>query len=49
MTLAAVAGRAGPLFGVAADAEFMSRLLVNAECTRSPFMTVFAGVETHML
>lgn len=48
VALAAVPGRSCSLFGVAADAEFVRRGLVDAEGARWPFMAIFAGVESHM-
>lgn len=49
MALAAVAGRPGSLFGVAADAELVGFLLVYAELAGRSVVAILAWVEPHML
>jgi hypothetical protein len=51
VAFAAVADRTGALFLMAAEAELVRFLLVNAtwEWPRRPFMTLGAGVHPHML
>lgn len=49
VALAAVAGRPGPLFGMAADTELVPVLLVNAELAWWPVVAILAWVEPHML
>jgi len=48
MALTTMTSRADTLFGMAADAEFVSFLLVYAKLAGCPFMAIFAGIKAHM-